>query len=219
MFAWLESNMGGGGAERLSEIGGFVAGIVICVLVRARRDSAGVSDAQGVFADTHDLTCFSDQELAELHKSDPGDLSVLLRWMNRCLTGNRMSSECLQAFTTAMPRIVAEQPLLDVAQCLSRLATATTVVASSMLVEVGERLERGGNPSTALGIYDVALRDTRLSPDDRTSALYRSAMIYETTLHDPSAARSLYEQVIQLQPMSMWADQSKARLIGLERKP
>jgi len=219
LLALLTGHTGGDGTAHFAHIGGTVGGLAICAIFLPRRDSWRASEAKAIYAESRDLRTLSRTDLADMHQANPEDTTVLLNWMMMCLEENRLTVECRVAFVAALPRIIEEQPVLSVASSISMLGIVSDCILPSTFVEVGIRVELSGNPSTALQLYDHALRDTRIKPNDEACALFRSAFIYEVKVGNPDAARNWYEELVRRHPMTPWADQANLRLSIMKTAP
>ncbi len=203
----------------LADAAGLAAGLVICALYRPQRDSEGVSDAKDTVADTRDPSLLTRMQLEEVYRSNPGNSQILLEWMLKSAQDDVMTPKCTQAFVQALPRILAERPPAEVAACLSILSQRSADVPPSALVQIATKLEQTGDPTTALSMYNLALRDRRIEPEDEGCALFRSAMLYELRVGNTELARSWYEEIEKRLPGSTWADEAKTRLDAMTARP
>jgi len=215
LFAMMSSSSGGDGIGHFAHIGGALGGFLICAVFRPRRDTKMASEAKAILADIRDLGLLTRLELQDIYQSNPRDDVVLMHWLTKCMEDKRLTPECTTAFLAALPRIIAEQPILPVASCVSMLATVSDAIQPRILIEVATRVDQSGDPSTALRLYDMALRDSRIGAEDDACALFRSALIYETKVGNSIAAHNWYEELAKRYPMSGWADQAKVRLASI----
>jgi len=215
----LEAMLFGGkdGVGHMAHIGGAVAGLVICLILRAKRDDAFTSDTKAMLADTKDLNTLSRLELASLHKANPTDTAVTINWMYKSLRDpGGPKEECKQAFFQSLPRMMAEQEIGPIATCVAALNMPPGTVKSTVIIDCASRLERAGDNMMAMRFYEAVLKDPNAPAGDQEAAMFRGGMISEAVFKRFDSAKVAYSEVIRRWPMSPFAEQAKTRLAYVE---
>ena len=216
VFGFIGKAMGGDGVAHFAHLGGAFGGVLFCFLFRAHRDSAAASEAKDTLSETKDLSSLSSHELQLLYEGNPNDI-ILLNWMVECVNRNRLVDECTNAFLKALPRMIREQPPLAVGSCIASLGSISSHILPATYLDIAGPVERSGNPTFAISLYNQALRDSRISVEDEQCALFQSALLYETKLRNVPTAMSWYQELINRHPMTSWSDQARARLAALQK--
>ncbi len=207
--------LGGGSVAHFAHIGGAAGGVLMCFLFRAPRDSQQASDAKAMFSETKDLRYLAPRELAAMAQHNPNDTTLVLNWMHRCLRDPMgVSPECRAAFFNVLPQIIAGEPVQATGWALASLSSTPGVIKPAYLLDVASRLERAGDPVTALRLFENLISDPAAQPADKEAALFRLGMICERANNYPRAA-SAYQQVLDQFPMGPFAGQAKLRLSNL----
>lgn len=203
------------GIAHTAHIGGAIAGLAICVLMRPVRDSRETSDAKAALVDTKDLSLLSSAELESMAAVDTGNTGLVLSWLHRNIRDGRISEECRAAFVRLLPEILERESAPKVALALLALCNFTNDVRNEHLVYVAFRLEGMDEAYLALRIYNVVLERPGSPEPDIEAAMFRSAMLYERLLQEPKKAAAAYRELIHRFPMSPMAEQAKLRLTYL----
>jgi membrane associated rhomboid family serine protease len=207
------------GVAHLAHLGGAVGGVLVCLLLRPRRDSMTASDAKATFDDTRDLSLLSQSELAEMHRSNPDDTTIVLNWMHRSLRDTHgVGPDCLHAFKRLLPKMLQEHDPGPIGFCVASLAYAPGALSPRILVDMAGRLERAGDPSLALKLYEGVLRDPASSASDQETATYRIGLICESSLGNFPRAAESYRRILREWPMGPFGDQAKSRLQAVEAR-
>lgn len=215
----LEAIIFGGkdGVGHLAHIGGAAGGVLICLLLRAKRDDEMTSGAKATLADTKDLRVLSRNELAQLHRANPNDMAVIINWMYKSLNDpGGPKPECREVFFKYLPRMIAEQEIGPIATCISALNMPPGTVKSNIIMDCASRLERAGDNMMAMRFYEAVLKDPNSPPGDQEAAMFRGGMIAEAVFKRYDSAKIAYSEVIRRWPMSPFAEQAKTRLAYVE---
>jgi hypothetical protein len=184
-----------------------------------RRDNETVSEAKATLAETKDLSTLSRIELAELHRCNPEDTTVILNWAFRSTPEpGGIREDCREAFMAALPRMLAEQEIGPIATALSFIAEDPKKVQTGVLLSVAARLERVPNPVMANQFYDMVQKHPDATDDDLQASAFRIAMLAEASFNDYERAWAWYQHVLDRWPMGHLAPQAKSRLEVLAKK-
>lgn len=210
---------GADGVGHLAHIGGAIGGILACLLFRPKRDDQYTSESKAILAETRDLSVLSRRELANLHQVNPEDDAVILNWVYKSLNDpGGPNQECKEAFFKYLPRIIQQQEIGPVAQCIASLNMPAGTVPSKIVLDCAGRLERAHDNRNALRMYEAILKDPNAAPGDQEAALFRGGMISEAVFQRYDSARAAYSELIRRWPMSPLADQAKSRLAYVESR-
>lgn len=206
------------GTAHFAHLGGALGGFLMCMAFLPHRDSAQASDAKSVVSDAgSDYSILSTRELADIAKSTPDDPFVALHWMYRSMRDPYgIKPECSQMFHRLLPRMLREmdEPV-SVGACI--LGSPAGVPVTTFL-EIAHRVEKQGQYSMAVQLFDHALKSPDVRPQDTESALFRIAILSETALGNPQRAMATYREVVSKFGVSPMADQARARLADMERR-
>lgn len=207
------------GVGHFAHIGGALAGVLICLVLRTRRDDQHVSEVKAMLSETKDLGVMSPKELQALYVSNPSNPLVPLHWMDQSLRrAGGVTQECSDAFFSAYPKMLKEIDLRSIAPVMIGLSQGyRDLVKPKELVDLATRLEVMGEKGAACQLYEIAIRDPRTADSDLESATYRIGLISDTVFHNADRAVWCYQQVLTRWPMGPFADQARARLQAIQQ--
>lgn len=210
---------GADGVGHLAHLGGAAGGFLICILCRPKRDDEVVSEAKATLAETKDLSTLSRMELANLHKTNPSDLAVLLNWMYKSLREpGGPKPECREAFLKSLPRLLQEQEIGPVATCLASLNMPFGTISTRYLMDCAGRLEKANDSLSAIRMYEAILKDPNAPQADQEAAMFRGALLSEAAFQRFDSAQIAYKELLRRWPMSPFADQARTRLAYVETR-
>jgi membrane associated rhomboid family serine protease len=210
---------GADGVGHFAHIGGAAGGVLVCLIFRPKRDDQFVSESKAILAETKDLKVLSRRELENLHKTNPDDDAVILNWVHKSLNEpGGPSAECKEAFFKYLPRMLQNNDIGPIAQCIGFLNIPAGSVSSKIVLDCGARLERAHDNRTALRMYEAILKDPNANAGDVESALFRGGLLSEAVFQRYDSAQNAYRELIRRAPMSPFADQARARLAYVESK-
>ncbi len=178
-----------------------------------------VSEAKATLAETKDLSTLSRMELANLHKTNPSDLAVLLNWMYKSLREpGGPKPECRDAFLKSLPRLLQEQEIGPVATCLASLNMPFGTISTRYLMDCAGRLEKANDSLSAIRMYEAILKDPNAPQADQEAAMFRGALLSEAAFQRFDSAQVAYKELLRRWPMSPFADQARTRLAYVETR-
>lgn len=204
---------GGDGVGHFAHIGGVAGGILICMLMRPKRDNEQVSEAKATLSEVQDYAVLTRRELEQMHHVQPKNDLVLLHWMQRSIRDLKIEPQCQKAFLDALPRLIRESDNpLPLGTCVIYLAETPEIVKPVLLIELAGRVERAHDPGMAIRLLEKAFADPSATEAEHESCLYKVAMICESHHQNYGRATACYRQIVERWPMSPMADQARARL-------
>ena len=206
------------GVGHLAHLGGALAGFLVCMAFRPRRDSEMASESKATLAEVKDLAVLSRMELAELHLGNPADDLIVLHWMDKSLRESYgPKQECVDAFFKALPRMRREMDPRVLAAPILALSSKGLVKAREMVSLAGD-LERAGDNPTAMRLYEVAYGAADATDAEQESACFRTGLLNENVTHRPDQALACYAEVLHRWPMGPFAAQAKMRTEGIRKR-
>jgi membrane associated rhomboid family serine protease len=200
------------GVANLAHIGGAVGGVLVAVLVRAKRDDSHTSEAKASLSDMGNLYALPPYEVQQIAKADPNNAEAALAWMwSHLHSGKAPPEECFALFERHLPRLVRTTHVRELAAVLAEYGGRTGRFHPRYLVDVGLRAEREAEPQAAVRLLESALANPHISGGDKEAAMYQLAMVHEAWFKNYGAAANLYQQVINEFGGSPLADQAAAR--------
>ena len=206
------------GVGHLAHLGGALAGFLLCVAFRPRRDSEMASESKAVLAEMKDLSILSRMELAELHLGNPDDPLIVLHWMDKSLReAHGPNQACVDAFFKALPKMRRELDPRVLATPMLGLAHKGLVKARELVSLAGD-LERAGDNGSAMRLYEAAYGAADATDAEQETACFRTGLLNENVAHQPDRALACYAEVLHRWPMGPFAPQAKSRTEGIRKR-
>jgi len=199
-WAGLGTVGGSDGVAHFAHVGGCLVGAAVPILLRARRDSANVSEAKAVLTDFKDLSALNPHQLYDLVKMQPDDPALALAWMGAELNYQVVSAEALEHFKKHFKAIATDGDLRAVGSVVHNLAHQGYMLNPSGLMAVATRCERESLGSIAFVLYDQVMRNPQSSDHDKELATFRLANLHERQ-GDRQTALYLYGQYLNNWPL------------------
>ncbi|RYG24722.1 rhomboid family intramembrane serine protease [bacterium] len=219
-FDLLEFFLFGGkdGVGHLAHLGGALAGFLVCIAFRPKRDSEMASDSKATLAEVKDLGILGRMELAELHRVNPDDPLIVLHWMDKSLRESQGPNQaCVDAFFKHLPKMRREMDPRVLAAPIMGLSHKGLVKAREMVSLAGD-LERTSDNVNAMRLYEVAYGLPDATDDVQETSCFRTGLLCENVLHNADRAASCYHEVLHRWPMGSFAQQAKVRLTALQSR-
>jgi membrane associated rhomboid family serine protease len=186
-----------GGVANFAHVGGSVAGALLCLAMRMKRDTEAVSEAKAMQADMKDLSLVPLYSLRAMLEQDPQN-GELLRAMITPALRQRNQAAIDEAFTRAGTSLIDTDPEL-VAYYLIDLQGAGSIYQPMHLLHLAGLLERSGDTQKALRAYRV-IADRFASAPETETALYRMAQCSWNAHKDSETARSCLAEMAKRFP-------------------
>lgn len=197
MDVWNGLSGFGGGVANFAHVGGAIAGALLCLALRAKRDSEALSDARAIHADFKDLDNMPFHALQTMLEEDPHNLELL-----RAMFGPAVKLGQQAAIDRAMeafgPQLVTQDPRL-VAHYLTILQGKAEIYQSVHLLRLAGLMERSGEAQNAIDIYRLIAEGRPADPAAET-ALYRIALCSWNSFRNAATARACLMQLQQRFP-------------------
>jgi membrane associated rhomboid family serine protease len=194
----LDGTMGiAGGVANFAHVGGAITGVLLCLAVRAKRDTEAMSEARAIHADARDLDNMPFHALQTMIEEDPKNLD-LLRAMIVPAAKLGQQAAIDRAFEAYGPQLAVDDPGL-VAHYLTRLQGKPDMYQSLHLLRVAGIMERNERTDQAIDIYKL-IADGRPTDPASESACYRVALCTWNTRKDGDTARKYLLQIKQRFP-------------------
>lgn len=183
---------GAGGVANFAHVGGAVAGMFLCIAMRAKRDSEAMSEAKAIHADMGDLSSLPVHALESMLEEDKGNPELIRAAIQPAM---RMGRESMihTAMRDAGLSLIDKDPGL-VVHYLVDLHGDPTLYQPMHLLRLAGILERANDPSQALLVYRYIVNTYPSVPDAET-AFYRMAHCYWNTLHNGQSARACLQEM------------------------
>lgn len=182
---------GGGGVASFSHVGAGVAGLLMALLMRVRRDTESVSDAKAVQADAKDLDNMPFYALESMLEAEPDNLDVLRAIIVPAIHQGKQPVVA-EAIAKLGPGLIMKDPYLAHSYLID-LHGDHRVYQSVHMLRLAGQLERLGQHDRAINVYKV-IADTRPTDTEAENALYRMAYCYWTAYqHKKFACECLAE--------------------------
>jgi len=220
LLAVMLFGSGSSGVANLAHLGGAAGGFLMALLYRPKRDDAYVAEAKAMLHESKDLRTLSRTQLAELHRLQPTDHTILLNLFSRAYHDNfSLTPEQLTAFRAALPRMIQESEHDALLPIVLHLSSKAGEIPPRLMQQYALRLEKDGRPQPAYQLYDYIVRDPVATPADWENSLFRMGSIREQWFQDWQGAKSCYELFLERFPMSPMAPQVQQRLKAVAARP
>jgi membrane associated rhomboid family serine protease len=208
----------GGGVANFAHVGGLLGGVIVTALFRPKRDNETASEAKAQLADAKDYRILTRMQLAELHKMNPTDTTLILNWAHKCLNDPKgITPDCRAAFLGALPKMMQDCPVQSVGFVVNSLAASPGVMKPGQLLQIAQRLEQAQDRNGAMRMYENVLKDPASSPSDAESALFRYCVCCELNGWWDRAANG-YDQIVVKNPLGPFGQQAKTRRDFIRQK-
>ncbi len=188
---------GNGGVANFAHIGGAVAGALICLAIHAKKDTAAMSDAKAIQAETKNLYNTPLYALQTMIAEDPGNPDVLRAMLAPSIKFNQQPA-LDEAMSKAGPVMINKDPRL-VASYLLDFNGRKEIYQPMHLLRLGGLLERAGEHGSAVNIYRLISDHYGESPEAET-ALFRAASCLWNAYKDAAGARYYLGELSQRFP-------------------
>jgi len=182
-----------GGVANFAHLGGVGAGVLICALLRIKRDTEELSEAKALHSDSKDLYNLPLDALVSMDESEPGNVEII-----RALAVRALKTQNTQAIADAMkkagPMLIDKDPHF-VAQYIIDMRGNADMYRSIQLLRLAGLLERRGQTEQASKVYTFMV-ENRPNDSDVETALYRLATYSWQVCRDAGKAR---EYIAELQ--------------------
>lgn len=197
LFEGITSEKGAGGVANFAHVGGGVAGALLCLALKVRRDSEQVSEAKASQAEMKDLKLVSLADLEVMRAAEPQRVDIIRALIPQAVRNMRMDL-VKRAFAEAGPTLLTEDPNL-VIYYLMRLEGDHKLYKTSQLMRLARHVEHDPDPKNAIGIYDLILDHYPNAPETEM-VLYRLALLFWEKQQDKDTAWMLLSQLLERFP-------------------
>jgi membrane associated rhomboid family serine protease len=202
------------GVGHFAHLGGFGTGLLSVLIMRARRDTAEVSEAQAVLDETkRDYTqlAYSDLEAMLQQPSDNMDL-VMAFCEKSCAYGDPgKQQKCMAYLNYYAPRLFAQADPNRLGPVLLSLPPNAGTLPLVYYLRLGSRLEAATSNSLAAQIYRRVYDLAPYAPESEM-ALYRTAQLMTNIFNNRAHAAASYQEILRLFPHGEMAIQARQQL-------
>ena len=194
-----------GGVGHFAHIGGVFTGILLCVLLRQKRDSEALSEARAVHADAKDLTNVPVYSLRTMSEADPTNGDIIRAMIPPALS---MGQERYvhEAIARGGRQLLQQDPDL-IAHYLTDVNGDASQYTGPELLRMGSHLERMGDATRAVKIYSMLIKVHPQAPDVEMALFWTAfrdgakaqACIREMEKHFPSGELATYRDNLRRQ--------------------
>jgi membrane associated rhomboid family serine protease len=186
-----------GGIAHFCHIGGAIAGMLLCMGMKIKRDTAAISEARELQANMRDLSEVPIYALQTMLEQDPLNPTIIRALVKQAL--HLKYPEAIdQAMAQAGHTLIDKDPAL-VAYYLTSFGGNVGLYHPVCLMRLVGIMERSGNPQQALQLYQLLCKHYPTAPDVET-ALYRMAQCYWHVFRDAESARSCIREMMRRFP-------------------
>jgi len=176
-----------GGVANFAHVGGGIAGILLCIALRARRDTEALSEAKALHADAKDLYNMPLHALKTMAAEDPCNPELIRAMINPALR-LRDHAAIEEALTRAGYGMIDKDPGL-IAYYLMELGGDPGIYPPMYLLRLASAMERANDCEKAVGVYRMISERYPTVPECET-ALYRMALCCWKRMNDAATART-----------------------------
>ncbi|MDR3709713.1 MAG: rhomboid family intramembrane serine protease [Capsulimonadaceae bacterium] len=204
------------GVAHLIHISAFIAGFVLAMVMRARRDTMAMSGVQATRADLrNELELMSFAELDVLMDAPTDNMDLVLVYCNKAIAkgdgrGEKRAIDTIEQYKDELLDYPSPE---EVAKVLLKIPRDDGGVSGPFYLKLGSKLEGLGKFDTAAYVYR-RIFDIDPSTKDSAAAIMRFARIWETIYDNKEMARDAYEVYLKLFPKGVMAEEAEK---GLER--
>ncbi len=195
---------------------GMIIGVLVVMVLRTRRDSEIVSQAQAVRADLgSDIQFLTVGELESIVDASTEDMDLVIAYCNKAMLeqGERGDRNALKAIERYKPLLLVRTESKTLADVVLRIPKEIGGVSGPFYLRLGSKLEKEQRFETAAYIYR-RVYDIYQSTPDAGAALMRLSRIWEQVFFNPELSQEAY--TVYLEHFSPGPLTEEARK-GLER--
>ncbi|MEN6370520.1 MAG: rhomboid family intramembrane serine protease [Armatimonadota bacterium] len=186
-----------GGVANFAHVGGAFTGAVLCIALKAKRDTESVSEAKAIQADMKDLSLMPAHALETMLEQDPTNIDIIKAMAKPGLSySQNMTLE--KAFINATPVLIDRDPAF-VMYYLMTLRRNIDILPSMYLLRLARVMERSAASHDILSIYGRIIQRDPVSPDAET-ALYRMAEYHLNVLNDKESTKNCLRELAKRFP-------------------
>jgi len=197
----------GGGVAYFAHVGGGFTGVLICLLLRPKRDTEAISEAKAIQADLKDITLLPLHALEPMLEEDPCNPELIRALVKPALSLNQKEA-IDRAMARAGPEMVDKDPDF-VLYYLTVLDGKVEIYRPVHLLRLAMAMERRGRPEQAIHIYQMLDSAYPTAPDVET-ALYRMASCYWNSFKDAENARNCLREMARRFPKGQMTPYGRA---------
>lgn len=205
---------GADGVGHFAHLGGFGTGLLAVWLLRARRDSEEVSQAQATLAETNrDYTVLGYNELEAILQQPTENLNIVLAFCEKAGASSdpTRQQKCASYLQYYAPKLFSQSDPNRLGAILLALPAGTAGLPLAYYLRLGSRLEAISSNSLAVQIYR-RIYDIAPMTQDNEMALYRTAHLMRTAFNNRAHAQAAYQEMLRLFPYGEMALQAKQAL-------
>ena len=186
-----------GGASNISHIAAAATAIILCMVIRVKRDTPAISEAKALKVDVQDLSELPLHALQTMIEDDPEDVHLIRAAFDVSLRTGEIGT-MNQIMKIAGAKLIDKDALL-VAQYLLDLRSSPDIYRTIHLLRLAGNLERLNQTNRAIAIYRI-ITDRHPTHPDAETALYRMALCTYNSLGDAATARKILHAMQQRFP-------------------
>ncbi|MDH7482036.1 MAG: rhomboid family intramembrane serine protease [Armatimonadota bacterium] len=202
-----------GAVANFAHVGGGIAGILLCWLFRAKRDTEELSEAKAVEADTRDLENMPLYALEIMLQEEVGVPELIRAAIKPAIKRGRRDI-IDTAMAQAGPSLIDKDPLI-VAYYLLEFGGNANIYKPVHLLHLAGLLNDLGNTDWAIKIYRL-IADTWANEPEAETALYRCALCLWNTYKDANGAKEAIRELVSRFPQGEMVPFAKALRKQLE---
>ena len=202
------------GVGHFAHLGGFGTGLLCVLIMRARRDTAEISEAQAILDETkRDYTQLAYTDLEVMLQQPSDNMELVLAFCEKaCAYGNPVQQQkCMAYLNYYAPRLFSQVDPNRLAAVLLSLPPNAGSLPLVYYLRLGSRLEAAVSNSLAAQIYRRIYDLAPMAPESEM-ALYRTAQLMTTIFNNRAHAVASYQEILRLFPHGEMAIQARQQL-------
>ena len=206
------------GVGHFAHLGGFGTGLLAVMLLRARRDTEEISQAQAVLDETkRDYTMLAYHDLEAMLQQPSENMELVLAFCEKSVAYGdpARQQKCVAYLGYYAPKLFAQADPNRLAAVLLALPPGSGPLPLPYYLRLGSRLEAIISNSMALQIYR-RIYDLAPGAQETEMALYRTAQIMLKAFNDRAHAIAAYQEILRLFPYGEMATQVRHGLGQLQ---
>ncbi len=186
-----------GGVASFAHVGGALAGLVIVVALRHKRDSSDVSQVKAMQSDYKDLEYMDPKQMFPLVKECPDDKDLLVTYVLKSMRQGE-PADIKYALDLDTRTVVTRCPEAAIFYLMSNFGSDYPF-SSVDLLYLARIAEESNQFSQAISIHEV-IAEKHSNTSEYEKSLYRSAHIYWVRFKNANAANERLELLLELFP-------------------
>jgi tetratricopeptide (TPR) repeat protein len=206
---------GADGVGHLAHLGGFAAGFLIVLIMRARRDNEDVSNVQAVRSEMKDYSLLSFNDLSTLMQQPTEDMALVAAYCEKSLTNSHGARPdyCYAVVSQYQNPLMEQADPERLAWIVLSLHPSYGSLPPVYYLRLASRLESRASNDYACRLYQRVYELNPSGPETET-ALYRWGSLMQRAFNNPQQAQSIFNELFRLFPHGEMAEYARRTAAG-----